>query len=73
MKCYVTPTHGTYFIKIKFIRTGLNTKQQSQYTQLKKSIQNGDLVSVESIIKSQNDNKSKIDMAAEEGSTLLFL
>lgn len=40
---------------------------------LKKSVINGDLLLVESIIKSSNDNKLNINMAAEEGSTLLFL
>ncbi|KAG4071917.1 hypothetical protein HA402_006078 [Bradysia odoriphaga] len=53
--------------------SGLSTNQDNQYTQLRKSVMNGDVRSVESIIKSQNDNKWNIDMAAEEGSNLLFL
>lgn len=53
--------------------SGICANQDNQYTQLRKSVMNGDVGSVESIIKSQTDNKWNIDMAAEEGSNLLFL
>lgn len=60
--------------KIIFHSLGLNTNQENQYMKLKKSVIKGDLQLVESIIKSQsNDNKWTINMAAEEGSTLLYL
>lgn len=67
--CLYTNILNTKCISI----SGLRTNQDNQYSQLRKSVMNGDVGSVEAIIKSQNDNNWNIDMAAEEGSNLLFL
>lgn len=74
--CIVVRLHtASVVIKLheNLLIVGLNTNQENQYMKLKKSVINGDLVLVESIINSQNDKKGNINMAAEEGSTLLFL
>ncbi len=64
---------NTTYLKKNDLFIGLNTHQENEYTKLKKSVIKGDVLLVQSIIKSQNDNNLNINMAAEEGSNLLFM